>query len=193
MTDKTATQNLTRTTSADDPMLTWDYLATLAAEVDRRMTAHAYDLGRSRRPPAAMVRLTTPYVSTNGRVHFDFVEFDTADLVDLSASDQAIKTNAPGYWVAGANLQCTGFGGNPEDTSISIDAFSDTVVSSSHNNLASGVLGISVSFFGSLTASAALTALATLSINFAGSGFTGPPTYTTIYTAELWAYKVREL
>lgn len=190
MTDKTATQNLTRTTSTDDPKQMATYLATLASEVDLRMAAHYYDLGRSQRPPFAVVRRLVESafdITSSGRVGFDTVEEDTAGLVDLSVSDLVINLRQTGWWMFGGYIHCTGFGSAASDTSINVLAAGVNAVNAVRD-AAIGLAAVSVSSLTQVTTPNVSTC--TMSISFAGASTSN---VTTLRFAEMWAYKVRDL
>lgn len=194
MTDKTATQNLTRTQAGDDPRKVADYLATLATEADQRMAAHWRDVGRSQTPPFAVVRVTTPVVVDtntinpwNGTVPFDTVEIDTNGMVDLSASAYQINLNSPGYWWVGGHAVIDGFGAFA-DCYVYVRGSGDAVNDARHNAL-DGPFGSGISYAVKVNSLAAMLP-AFLSVGNAGSS---TRTTTTVTFAELWACKVRDL
>jgi hypothetical protein len=190
VTDKTATQNLTRTTVTDDPKQMNTYLETLAKEVDRRAAAHVYDLGRSSRPPFAIVRqnVETIYDTTGSpSIPWDTVEEDTAGLVDLSVSDTVINLRQAGYWCVGAYVHTTGFGSAASDTSLHLLAGSESTVGAVRDQ-AIGLAAVSVDLMVKITVPNLYFARAY--IDFAGASLANT---TFLRFAEMWAYKVRDL
>src|SRR5512147_215599 len=145
MTDKTTTQNLTRTTAGDDPKRMADYLQALATDADQRMAAQFYDLQRSVEPPFACLRLTTPVqVDANvidpgapftGSIPFDTVDGDTAGLVDLSASPYVINLTETGWWWCGGYAFASGFGGSPADMAVTVHANGMSLADPRHDAL----------------------------------------------------------
>lgn len=190
VTDKTATQNLTRTTATDDPRQMDVYLGTLAKEVDLRTAAHLYDLGRSRRPPFACLRqnVETLYdTSTSPSVAFDTVEEDTAGLVDLTVSDTVINLRQTGYWCVGSYAHTTGFGAAASDTTLHLLAASEQTAGIVHD-AAIGLAAVGVD----VTVKVLVPNLyfARMYIDFSGASTSN---VTTLRFAEMWAYKVRDL
>lgn len=186
MTDKTATQNLTRTTSGDDPREMATYLKTLATETDLRMAAQFYDLGRAQSPPLAALRITSPVVYDGGQappIVWDTVVEDTSGLVDLSSDPTLIVPNEPGWWAFGGYVQTTGFGSANSDTTLSIGGAT--------NSTRDGGLGLSCPNV------AGMFQVTTPGVLFLSSyvSWTGSSTssLTTIYYGEMWCYKVRDL
>lgn len=198
MTDKTATQNLTRTQSTDDPKQVQAYLETLATEIDQRMAAHFHDLGRSVRPPFCVARLTNPTVvdsavvapgaSFTGSVPFDTVEIDTAGMIDLSANAYTITPPEPGYYWCGGYALTNGFGSNAADVYATVQAggrrFNDPRHDALNGFIGSGGDGMALY----TTVPAALPP--SLTVGYTGSFVT---TTTTVFFAELWCMKMRDL
>lgn len=187
MTDKTATQNLTRTTATDDPKQVAAYLRTLAMEADQRMRSHFYDLGRSQRRPFAAVRVSTPfdydYTVSNNIINYDTVEEDTAGLVDLSASPQVITLTETGFWAVGGYLETTGFGLANADVWMELSGGFYNVVRDGDADF------LPVSVFGIRSVTVPNTSLISQILN-SGSSSTS---ITTVRAARMWAYKVRDL
>ena len=195
MTDKTATQNLTRTTATDDPRQMAAYLKALATDADQRMTAHFHDLGRSQTPPFAVVRLNTPTVVDttisnpwNGTIPFDTVEIDTNGMVDLSASAYQINLNDTGFWWVGGYALLDGLGSSNADTGVLVRANGDSGGDPRHNGLF-GNMGSGTSLPVRVANLATVTP-AFLTVYNAGSTTRNT---TTVTFAELWACKVRDL
>ncbi len=186
MTDKTTTQNLTRTTPTDDPKQVAGYLGTLAREVDQRVRSHFYDLGRSQRRPFALISLASPLTvdwTSYSYVQYDTVEEDTAGLVDLSVSASRIFLKETGYWMVGGYLQTTGVSAANADIWMG--------VSGSYNSVRDGLIGM-----------APVTVVRTTRVTTPNSSYiTGQmlnsgssgSNFTTIQASQLWAYKVRDL
>jgi hypothetical protein len=193
MTDKTATQNLTRTQSTDDPRKVATYLKTLAVEVDQRMAAQYSEIARAQVPPAAIVRVLNPYaIHSNDvgfNVVFDTVELDTAGLVDLSVNPKVINLGSPGYWVVGAYAECTGWPTASGDMLLFLLSGGSSRTAGFHDGNLSFVSG-SVSVIEST--SAPLTEQASLGVTFTGTMPGGAEGSQLLY-AEMWAYKVRDL
>jgi hypothetical protein len=141
MTDKTATQNLTRTVASDDPRKMATYLQSLAQDVDLRMASHFRDLARSKNPPFAVLQLNTPAIVDRtsaagpgtGSVPFDTAPVDNADLTDMSASAYQIVLTQTGFWLVGAYLLCDGFGAGA-DLSMTLHA-GDAEHDTRHDNI----------------------------------------------------------
>lgn len=193
MTDKTATQNLTRTQSTDDPRQLPGYLTTLRDEVDRRMAAQYYQLGRAQQFPAALIRASTQAISSldaKPNIEFDTVAFDTqGDLVDLGESPYRIKLNSPGWWVVGAYASCTGWPPASGDMILVLESGSSTRTVGFHDgNL--GFVGGSFSVMESTNYP--LTEECSLAVSFSGT-MPGGSEGSTLTFAEMWAYKVRDL
>lgn len=198
MTDKTATQNLTRTTATDDPKRVADYLKTLATEADQRMASHFRDLGRSTTPPFAVARLTIPRQidanvtlpgsSFNGGLPFDTVEIDTAGMIDLSADPFSIYPPETGwYWVGGYALT-TGFGSNAADAYAQVNFSGEVFRDMRHDGLL-GFVGSGGS--GQVRMSTVpSTRPAQLNVGWVGGSTTS---ITTVFFAELWVIKERDL
>lgn len=191
MGDKTGTQNLSRTTSGDDPKLTWQALRTLGGEIDQRVQSHLHDVGRSMTRPFALVRLRTTAIIDRTQpfpqLAFDTVEIDTFGGADLTADPKVINLTVPGWWCIGAYVQSAGFQPNPGDFSINVRAGSSVLGADAHDGL-DGVCGLSFS---------AMVQTDGVSGHNAALGIGGPgvnPLQTaTVGFAELWAYKVRDL
>lgn len=192
MTDKTATQNLTRTQITDNPRKMALYLQTLATETDLRMTAQRANLARSKGFPAAMLEISTPVVQAPGgpgTMRYDRVAFDTAGLADLSVDSRLINLGATGYWCIGAYVLCSGFsGGAPGAVGLWLGHGGSSTIVNYHDGGA-GAVGCSYSVIeqtgtaNSEIASCGLTNIGTF----------GPSPVTTIFRALLWAYKIRDL
>lgn len=191
MTDKTATQNITRTTSTDDHRRLAFYMSQTATDIDQRMSAHYHDLSRSQVPPAACVRVTTPVVidttTPYPQVIFDTVAFDTAGLVDLGADSRQIQLLSPGHWVIGAYVQTSGFGGGATDVGILLKSGGSTT-SSDYHDASLGVSG-SYSLVETTTVIPGSIEVAALGLVALGSPSTMS---TTLVFAEMWAYKFRD-
>lgn len=192
MTDKTTTQNLTRTTATDDPKQVAAYLKALATEADQRMRAQWYDLGRSQRRPLAVVRKTQPLTLdinvTNPRVSYDRVDVDTAGQVDLAKVDYGILLTETGFWVAGGYLQCSGFGAADADIWLNLSGVEASNVTRDGGTAGTGIIGVSAHGYEQITVPN--TTYVSMTFTWSGSSVTST---TTIQAAHLWAYKVRDL
>lgn len=194
MTDKTATQNLTRTTSTDDHRLTALYLETLATEVDQRMVAQYRNIRRSQVPPAALVQMNEPRAvrsdDTMPNAVFDTVVFDTTgDLVDLAAAPQSITLRSPGYWVVGGYLETVGWPTGSGDMQVWLQSGGSTRTVGFRD----GNLGfVSGAFSVHEQTDYPLTETCALGVKFTGT-LPGGAEPTTLLFAEMWAYKVRDL
>lgn len=200
MTDKTATQNLTRTQAGDDPRQMATYLQTLATEADQRMTAHLRDLARALDPPMAVLRLnvpiqldanvTLPGSPYQGGVPFDTVDLDTGGMVDLSASQFTITLTEPGWWHVGGYALLNGFspGSSSSDVMANIRAnfstFSDPRHDGQYGFFGSGSSGVTQ------VLSVAGAGPVAMVVTWSGASSTS---VTTIQYAELWAVKDRDL
>jgi hypothetical protein len=191
MTDKTSTQNLTRTQDTDDPKKMDVYLGALARESDQRMTAQLHHLGRSQKPPAAMVEIRTPVIVAPGgpgTLVFDTVAFDTAGMVDLSADARSITWNESGYWAVGAYVRCSGFSGaSPGAVGLWLESGGSGTITAFHDGL-----------FGSVGCSWSTTEDTTTPPESAALGITNLGTYSgspvaTVFYAAMWVYKIRDL
>lgn len=188
VTDKTLTQNLTRTTATDDPKQMAGYLGTLAREVDQRMRAHFYDLSRSQRRPFAVLRKSVPEIVdtslvTNASIHYDTVDVDTGGMIDLSVSDITINLRETGWYCLGGYLHTTGFGAVNTDVWMAVDG--------GYNAVRDGGLAfspVSVSYITQVTA----PDVTTIGSQMLWSGSSSTSS-TTILSAQMWAYKVRDL
>lgn len=193
MTDKTATQNLTRTQSTDDHRKTALYLSILANEVDLKMAAQYANISRSQVPPAAIVRVNTPYaissLNTMPNVVFDTVALDTAACVDLAANPQVITLTSPGYWMVGGYVEVTGWPGATGELLMWLRAGGSTRTFGFHD----GTFG-KVSGSGSVleTTDYPLTETCALGATFSGT-MPGGLEGSTLVFAELYAFKVRDL
>lgn len=194
MTDKTATQNLTRTTASDDPRKMATYLKQLATDADLRMTAQFYDLDRSVTPPFCVARCTIPYTldatqvpagaSYTGSVQFDTVEIDTAGMIDLSANPFSIKLPELGYYWVGGYALTSGMGTTVDDY-VSVRAGSFELRDPRHDGLF-GFVGSGISSEVRISTASAQASPAALAI--------GPSSgSTTVFFAELWVMKARDL
>lgn len=199
MTDKTATQNLTRTQSTDDPKQMATYLRALGTDVDQRMAAHYHDLARSRVPPFAVLMITEQHfianpstvISGDQVLGYDTVGIDTAGMVDLSLDPTRIFLNDTGYYVCGCYMQSNGFAqGSVSDNDTYTKLASTTGVTSQgtvHDN-GTGLLGV-----GHSTIVQVLNPNAeSIQVKTGYNGSTGGNAMTIGY-AELWAYKLRDL
>jgi hypothetical protein len=185
VTDKTSTQNLTRTT--DDPKQMAGYLGTLAREVDQRMRAHYYDLSRSQRRPFAVLRKTVPEIIdtslvSDASIHYDTVDVDTGGMIDLSVSDITINLREPGWYCLGGYLLCTGFGAVNTDVWMAVNG--------GYNAVRDGGLAFSPVTVSYLTQITAPDQNIGSQMLWSGSSTTSS---TTILSAQMWAYKVRDL
>lgn len=194
MTDKTSTQNLTRTRSDDDPKKMDQYLGALAGEVDQRIAGQYRNLARSQRPPAAMIEIRTPVIQSPGgpgTLIYDTVAFDTAGLVDLSQDARVIKLASPGYWCIGAYVRCTGWtNASQSGVSLWLQFGGSNTITNFHDIIGLGDVGCSWSAIESTDATGTLEEAACGVTNV---GTFTPPTTTTILYAALWAYKIRDL
>lgn len=198
MTDKTATQNLTRTQATDDPRQVAAYLKQLATEADQRMTAHFFDLGRSVTPPFAVARMTTPRVIDSsatppgggyvGQIPFDTVEIDTAGMLDLSADPYTIVLPETGYYMLGGYAFGNGFGAASADFYATVHANSFNFNDPRHDG-SSGFIGSSPN---SLIRVPTLPVARPPALTVGFTGSSAGPT-TTVNFAELWVIKVRDL
>lgn len=198
MTDKTATQNLTRTTSSDDPKQTASYLRSLGTDVDQRMTSQYFDLGRSQVPPFAVVRIEAPFLVANPSVvgtgdqllFYDTVAVDTAGMVDLSQDNAKIFLNEPGYYICGCYMQSNGFGqgASPNDTYVKLISSTGTNFANTAHDNGTGLLGVG----GSTMVQVTSPNVASIFMRTGYSGSTGGPAMLVLF-AELWAYKCRDL
>jgi hypothetical protein len=191
VTNKTSTQNLTRTTPDDDHKRMDEYLGALARESDQRMTAQLHHLGRSQKPPAAMIEIRTPVVvkpGGPGTLIFDTVAFDTAGMVDLSEDARVITWNETGYWAVGAYARCSGFtGASPGGVGLWLQAGGSNNITAFHDSLI-GNVGCSWSTIESTTSPPEEAALGLTNLGT----YSGSPT-TTVFYAALWVYKIRDL
>lgn len=186
MTDKTATQNLTRTTATDDPKQMAGYLGTLAREVDQRMRSHFYDIGRSQVRPFAQLSLATPITvdwTSYSYLSYDTVDVDTAGLVDLSVTASRILLKETGYWMTGGYLQTTGVSAANADIWMGIGGGYNVV-----RDGAVGMAPVTVTKLVRVTAPNTTYVLGQM-LNSGSSG----SNFTTIQASQLWAYKVRDL
>ena len=192
MTDKTATQNLTRTTITDSPRQMATYLGSLAREVDQRMQAQRDALARSQKPPAAMIEVLEQreeLAAINaGSMFFDNVAFDTAGLVDLTVDNHVITLNSTGYWCIGAYVLCSGFQGSPGAVSLWLNHGNSNSTATFHDGL-QGAVGCSYSVTEQVT-SIATPKYAACGVY--GTGTNVNPS-TVIFRASLWAFKIRDL
>jgi hypothetical protein len=192
MTDKTTTQNLTRTTQSDDPKQMAAYLKSLATEADQRMRSHFYDLGRSQYRPLAVIRRTVPFsldiFGASTRVGFDTVDVDTAGLVDLSAFDYGITLRETGFWACGGYIVLTSFGNANADVYLTLSGVEGSNVTRDGGHGGTGVVPVSVFGHGQVTVPN--TTVVSMTFGFTGSSSTF---VTTVQAAHLWAYKVRDL
>lgn len=193
MTDKTATQNLTRTQATDDPRKQALYLATLAGEIDQRMTTQYHHIGRSQVPPAALVRRLEPMafstLDASPNVLFDTVEFDTFGLVDLATQPHGIPLSIEGYWVVGGYAQVTGWPTGTGEFLLQLFNAQGSVNAAFHDGAAGFAAGAASVLSRATTP---LTSIAALGIDFLGT-LPGGAEGSTLNYAELWAYKVRDL
>lgn len=189
MTDKTSTQNLTRTTATDDPKKMASYLKTLATETDQRMHSQRYHLGRSQRPPFAFLRRSAAMLYDKdaypSNVPFDIVGEDTAGMVDLSVDPSGIYFRSTGWYQLGAYVLLSGFGSPNADVTIYIGNEGEAAA----RDQGSGAVGVSVSTLQQVSSLAADPAIR-LVISSLGSSTTS---VTTLYYAQMYAYKVRDL
>lgn len=194
MTDKTATQNLTRTVASDDPRQMAAYLKSLATDADLRMAAHFRDLARSQGPPFACLQVLNP-VSVDqtlaagpwtGTVPFDTVAADTAGMVDLSVSVYQINFVETGWWWVGMYLLCDGFGSSA-DVYGQLSANGDAQRDARHDALI-GNIGCHTSFPVRVTS---LITATPVFLSMASSSSTRNT--TTISYAEMFACKLRDL
>lgn len=193
MTDKTATQNLTRTQSTDDPRKVATYLETLAVEVDQRMAAQYSEIGRAQVPPAAIVRMLSPYAIRSDNVQpnvvFDTVELDTAGLVDLAVNPKVINLSSPGYWMVGGYIETIGWVGATGNVLLYVVSGGSSRTAGFHDanlSFVSGAVSVIESTNYPLTEQAALGVLFTGTIPGGAEG-------SQLLYAEMWAYKVRDL
>lgn len=198
MTDKTATQNLTRTQGSDDPRQMASYLRSLGTDVDQRMASQYYDLGRSQIPPFALVRVYGPFFVANPStvvtgdqlLFYNSVEIDTGGMVDLSQDNSRIFLNDPGYYVVGGYMLSNGFaqGASPNDTYLKITSTTGVNLGSTAHDNGTGLLGVGGS-----------TIVRVLNPNvesiFMKTGYNGSTggNAMTVTLAEMWAYKLRDL
>lgn len=197
MTDKTATQNLTRTQGSDDPRQVAAYLQQLAIDIDLRMASQFFDLNRSINPPFCCARMTIaqqidstvtpPGGSYVGQVPFDTAEIDTAGMIDLSADPYTIVLPEPGYYWLGGYALANGFGAAAADFYATVHANSFNFNDPRHD-ASSGLIGSSPNSVIRVPTVPAARPPA-LTVGFTGSG--GPA--TTVFFAELWVMKVRDL
>jgi hypothetical protein len=190
LTDKTITQNLTRTTATDDPKQMHSYLGTLAEEVDRRVNAHRYDLRRVQNRPFAVLRSygTQVYDAVaSSAIPFNAVEEDTADLVDLSVSNTLINLRTTGWWCVGSYVQCTGFGAANSDVVLHLNAGPGGILGIVRDQ-AIGLAALSVHTMVEITVPDTYTARTW--VDWSGSSVANT---TFLQFAEMWAYKVRDL
>lgn len=200
MVNTTATQNIRKPESTDDPKQLAAYFAQTAGDFDLRMAAHFFDLDRALNPPFAVVRANTvvildisaqpgnsPYA---GSMPFDTVEIDTNGMADLSDNAYQITLNETGYWWIGGYARISGFvpSGNSDVNATprasSGGQFLDPRHDDSTNNPGSGLSGPL------LVSSLATPVIVALTINQNGAITTN---LTTVFQAELWALKVRDL
>lgn len=199
MVNTTATQNIRKPESTDDPKQLAAYFLQTATDIDRRMAAHFYDLDRALNPPFAVVRLSAPIsVDANvtadgalysGSVPFDTVDADTNGMVDLSISAYQISLNETGYWWIGGYARLSGFApGSNSDVIATARIAGSTFQDARHDdgsvNPGSGLSGMVP------VLSLATPAYAALTVEWAGASTTS---VTTVFQAELWALKVRDL
>lgn len=195
MTDKTLTQNLTRTTQYDDPRQMAAYLKTLATEADQRMASHYRDLARSQTPPFAVARLNTPTVFDlnisnpwNGTIAFDTVDIDTGGIIDLSVDASALNLTETGWWWLGGYAILDGFGSVNADFGVYVRGNGDASLDARHNGGA-GFVGSGMSYPVRVST---LTTVRPAYLTLASAGSSSRTT-STVNFAEMWALKVRDL
>jgi hypothetical protein len=194
MTDKTLTQNLTRTTATDDPRRFASYLETLRDEVDRKVAAQYYHLNRSANFPAAMVHTGDPFAIRSDDIKpniiFETVDFDvTGKCVDLATNNKIITLASPGYWHVGGYVAVTGWPTGSGDFLVWLQAGSSIRTLGFHD----GNLGFCSGSASVLTSvDYPLTSYAALGAAYSGTLPGGAEGSTLIY-AQLWAWKVRDL
>jgi hypothetical protein len=200
MVNTTATQNIRKPQSTDDPKLLAAYFEQTATDIDLRMAAHFADLARVTDPPFAVLRLNTGVnVETGfvdgaapvvGAIPFDTVDMDTAGMVDLSASQFTITLNQTGYYWVGGYARISGFLPSADsDPRVSVRSSSGGTHSDSGHDVSGHNPGFGISGWTSVSSLATPTTLS-LTVSNNGSGTT---TVTFVYQAELWAVKVRDL
>lgn len=191
MADKTATQNLTRPQSTDSQRDQWFYLKTLAGEVDQRMTAQWYDVGRLQNPPLCVLRLNTPVlldISGGQSLIFDTVDQDTGGLADPGGS-RILLTEA-GYWEVGFYIRCTGLGlGTAADIQGTFSAPSSSI---GENRRDGSVEDVGIPFYTTILSQTPSSDSLSVALGYNGAGG-AHGTITTVTYAEMWACKVRDL
>lgn len=188
MTDKTATQNLTRTTGSDSLDQFSVYLTTLRDEVDARMTAHFYDLSRSQVPPLARISLRTPYTAANdgnARMVYDTVDVDTDGMADLSVDARSLTFNTPGYYAVGTYVLVTP-GSGPATSQWTVAVVGVGGGGRSVNDAQGSQIGLSSASMLQVTAPGT-------TVQTQRSAFGSAWPQWTFNFATLWAYKVRDL
>lgn len=189
MTDKTATQNLTRAQSTDPLRDAWLHLHTLGQEVDRRIQGHYSNLATVERPPFALLRSltkTTYNRSPSPVFAFTEVQEDTAGLADLSADSRYIYLKRAGYWMVGGYLLTGGVGGAPGEMDLRVVAGSTGKSNKQHDGL-SGTVGTHVRTIAKMTDT---TGKAYLTCSTQGTGMNA--TFDVVKCL-LWAYWLRDL
>jgi hypothetical protein len=200
MVNTTATQNIRKPESTDDPKQLAAYFLQTATDMDRRMAAHFYDLDRAVNPPFAVVRLSAPItVDANvmatgapyfGTVPFDTIDADTNGMADLSVNAYQISLNETGYWWIGGYARLSGFvpGASNSDVIATARVAGSTFQDARHDdgsvNPGSGLSGMVP------VLTLATPVYAALTVEWAGASTTS---VTTVFQAELWALKVRDL
>lgn len=188
MTDKTATQNLTRAQASDDHKQLPVYLEILRDEVDARMTAHFYDLSRSQVPPLCRLSLGTPYSTSsdgNVRMAYDTVDVDTDDMADLSRDNRSIRLNSPGYYSIGAYVVVSP-GSGPPTSAFTVGLAGAQNAGRQANDVGLVQLSISVGSFLQVTAPG-------VTFQTRRSAFGSTYAAWTFVAARMYAYKVRDL
>lgn len=199
MTDKTSTQNLTRTQVTDNPRRMAEYLRSLALDADLRMAAQWRDLDRSRTPAFAKLRVTTPYVFDDNAftttvdqrlITFDTVEIDTTGkMADLAENPNQIKWAETGWYLVGGGTNCSGFGSAvTSDVAAVIRCPGLTASDYRHDGGFTSTVGSHAASLIRVT-SIALTGV-TMEITWNGSS---AGSATNVYFADLYALKVGDL
>jgi hypothetical protein len=197
----TATQKLTYPTSGDNLKEQAQYLETLAKQLDARVAANADLLARQLDRPCAIIDCTVPNVISNqlssSLIQFDSVVLDTAGLIDLSSDRRVITLNSTGYWLVGGYVDFQGTPGGSGCSSLGAIALAlncDNGVAARWPNFVKDLnSGHSYLHTSGLTQILSPSAPGRLYMNAALSGGTGCGTTFNVFTARMWAFKVREL
>jgi hypothetical protein len=193
----TATQKLTFPDTTDDPRLHWQFLKTLALQVDSRAQTHANLVAAGVIPKFAMVTAIAqtlqvlPADPALGYITFNTVVADTAGLADFTQNRQILTLNDLGYWLVGINAAIQGLGctNGGVFNRLNVDnGLPSQFTAFSHDPLL-GHLGISCT---GLVRVNDLSFPVTVYNDFVSNG-TGCPASLPLIGAMMWACKMRDL